>query len=457
MKKSRNSFPSFMVINLLSVCFFLLASTEANAQSRERSHYRVRTTRTTGNRNVSRKTNNQRNSRISKKQQSVSNSQLINGISDNTQSNRTITVNGISFIMVYVPGGTFQMGSNDGITDEKTISRYRRMVKEDEEVGKIWKNLNSACQKRADIIPNIVNVIKGYATHEKATIELVNEARTKATQLLQIINVEDFTEENMEQYNAALSELSSALNRLWYVSDSYTDLKADEHFKELKLKLEETEIEINKARDKFYEALKSYDSKDGVSDEKPIHSVTLSSFYIGQTEVTQGLWEEVMGDNPSFTKYGYNWPVEQVSWDDCQIFIRKLNNLTGLSFRLPTEAEWEFAARGGNNSRGYKYSGSNVLGKVASYIPDHDRRVARRMPNELGIYDMSGNVYEWCQDWYDTYRSSAQLNPVGPASGSFRVNRGGSFISSEKNCRVSYRCSNTTGYRFFNLGLRLAL
>ncbi len=151
--------------------------------------------------------------------------------------------------------------------------------------------------------------------------------------------------------------------------------------------------------------------------EKPAHEVTLSSYYIGKTEVTQALWKAVMGSNPSRFK-GDNLPVEQVSWDDCQKFIRRINAATGKQFRLPTEAEWEYAARGGNQSKGYKYSGSNNLDKVAWYGEDWEtgstHPVGKKQPNELGLYDMSGNVWEWCADWYGDYSSEAQTNPTGP-------------------------------------------
>ena len=162
-------------------------------------------------------------------------------------------------------------------------------------------------------------------------------------------------------------------------------------------------------------------------DEKLVHSVTLSSYYIGKTEVTQALWQAVMGSNPSHFK-GADLPVEFVTWNECQEFIQKLNRLTGSNFRLPTEAEWEFACRGGNNSRGHKYSGSNDIDNVAWYWDNSGRKthpVATKAPNELGIYDMSGNVWEWCADWYGGYSSSAQTNPKGPYGGSGRVYRGG--------------------------------
>ena len=196
-----------------------------------------------------------------------------------------------------------------------------------------------------------------------------------------------------------------------------------------------------------------------ISDEKPVHSVTLSGYYIGKTEVTQALWKAVMGINPSRFKGDY-LPVENVSWDDCQEFIRKLNSMTGQNFRLPTEAEWEFACRGGNNSRGYKYSGSNYIDNVAWYdgnSGDKTHPVATKSPNELGIYDMSGNVWEWCADWYGDYSSGRQTNPKGPYGGSGRVNRGGSWYNFARNCRSSIRIDDYPTYRDDLLGLRLAL
>ena len=194
-------------------------------------------------------------------------------------------------------------------------------------------------------------------------------------------------------------------------------------------------------------------------DEKPAHEVTLGSYYIGKTEVTQALWEAVMGNNPSRFK-GSNRPVECVSWDDCQSFIAKLNEKTGKKFRLPTEAEWEYAARGGNKSQGYQYAGSNNFDEVAWYGGNsgnqtHD--VGTKRPNELGIYDMSGNVWEWCSDWYGDYSSASQTNPTGPSSGANRVLRGGSWSYNVRNCRVSYRFSRYPGLRGSRNGLRLRL
>jgi formylglycine-generating enzyme required for sulfatase activity len=201
------------------------------------------------------------------------------------------------------------------------------------------------------------------------------------------------------------------------------------------------------------------EQKNPWDDEKPVHSVTLSNYSIGETEVTQALWQAVMGSNPAKFK-GPNRPVEQVSWNDCQTFIQKLNALTGKKFRLPTEAEWEYAARGGSKSRGYQYAGSKDLGSVAWYSNNsgsttHD--VKTKAPNELGLYDMSGNVWEWCQDWKGSYSSSAVTNPQGPASGSNRVNRGGSWYNSGRNCRSATRLSSTPSGLFNFLGLRLVL
>ena len=200
------------------------------------------------------------------------------------------------------------------------------------------------------------------------------------------------------------------------------------------------------------------DDSDAESREKPVHSVTLSSYMIGETEVTQELWQAVMGSNPSDHK-GTQYPVENVSWNDCQTFVRKLNELTGQRFRLPTEAEWEYAARGGNRSRGYKYAGSNNIGEVTWYSDSGSgtHNVKTKAPNELGIYDMSGNVWEWCQDWYSSYSSSAQTNPTGAATGSYRVYRGGSWYNEARYCRVSFRTFHAPTYSNFNIGLRLAL
>ena len=206
----------------------------------------------------------------------------------------------------------------------------------------------------------------------------------------------------------------------------------------------------------------------------PAHRVTLSDFSIGQTEVTQELWLAVMGYNPSWycSNEGFvenlQRPVEEVSWYACQDFIAKLNKLTGRTFRLPTEAEWEYAARGANRSHGYLFSGSNNIDEVGWYaenIPpvqdwtegDGTQPVGMKKPNELGIYDMTGNVAEWCQDWFGDYPNSPQINPTGPSFGQYKVIRGGSFVSELKYCYIKVRSLATPPSIGTNVGLRLVL
>ena len=194
-------------------------------------------------------------------------------------------------------------------------------------------------------------------------------------------------------------------------------------------------------------------------DEKPIHTVTVGDFYIGKYEVTQEEWEAVMGSNPSNFK-GANRPVENVNWNDIQEYIQKLNSKTGKKYRLPTEAEWEYAAKGGNQGQNYKYSGSNSIDEVAWYTNNsgsQTHEVGQKQPNELGIYDMSGNVWEWCSDWYDDnyYKNSPSKNPQGPSSGRLRVLRGGSWDYDDNDCRSSNRSRGNPGSRGSISGFRL--
>ena len=206
---------------------------------------------------------------------------------------------------------------------------------------------------------------------------------------------------------------------------------------------------------------------DCYDDEMPDHQVTVSDFFICTQEITQALWRIIMGNYPSYFK-GDSLPVENISWNEIQVFISRLNTLTGKQYRLPTEAEWEFAARGGNNGNNYKFSGSNTADEVAWYwnsIPSQTmgnegygtQPAGLKAPNELGLYDMSGNVFEWCSDWYDLYDSSAQTDPTGPSSGTYRVVRGGSWNSSERGVSVSYRGFIVPEQRYNYLGFRLVL
>lgn len=223
----------------------------------------------------------------------------------------------------------------------------------------------------------------------------------------------------------------------------------------------------------------------------PIHTVTLSTFFIGETEVTQGLWKAVMGSEPTQSggwndHYGKgdNLPAYNLNWHDCQEFISRLNELTGREFRLPTESEWEFAARGGKESKGFKYAGSNNLNEVGWYWQNSGDRflqeedvnwdseeygdddlysnncrphdVKTLSPNELGVYDMSGNVYEWCRDWYSKYNIQPSIDPQGPEKGRGRVLRGGWFQGFPEICHVGFRYNYEPQDRYFNMGFRLA-
>lgn len=194
-------------------------------------------------------------------------------------------------------------------------------------------------------------------------------------------------------------------------------------------------------------------------DEKPAHTVTLSDYYIGETEVTRALWNVVM-DGKLDEEASRQYAVGGVSWLDCQTFITKLNEMTGLTFRLPTEAEWEYAARGGKYSKGYKYAGSDMLDDVAWHRDnsnDVGHPIAQKLPNELGLYDMSGNMYECCYDWYGPYGTAPQKNPQGPPTGTNRVYRGGSRFNYYVHCRISYRSNNAPAAHYRDLGLRLVL
>ena len=197
-------------------------------------------------------------------------------------------------------------------------------------------------------------------------------------------------------------------------------------------------------------------SNSGDSDEKPVHTVTVSGFFMDKTEVTQAEYRKVMGKNPSNFSGCDDCPVEQVSWYGANEYAKKVGK------RLPTEAEWEYAARGGNKSKGYMYSGSNNLNAVGWYKKNSGSRthpVAQKQPNELGLYDMSGNVWEWCSDWHSDsyYRSSPKKDPQGPNSGPSRVLRGGYLNYPGYDCRVANRSGYNPGYRRSIIGFRLVL
>ncbi len=295
-----------------------------------------------------------------------------------------------------------------------------------------------------------------------------------------------------------INNLEARLNRkdtyLTKKDEAYNALKLIYHA--AKLQIELLNQEIKELKSKLEKSLSSVDSKpdtetftvNGVSfkmvhvdggtfmmgaddgderafsDEKPAHQVTLSDYWIGETLVTQALWQAVMGKNPSWFNGDPNLPVEHVSWKACQIFIQRINELTGKRFGLPTEAQWEFAARGGNLGKDhhYRYAGSNSISDVAWFKENSKRTtdsVGKMTPNELGLYDMSGNVWEWCNDWFDDkyYEKSQIVDPTGPATGSERVIRGGSWVTHANHCRVTNRNAENPTLMLSSLGLRLAL
>ena len=249
--------------------------------------------------------------------------------------------------------------------------------------------------------------------------------------------------------------------------------QAKANLDELKKKLAEASEEDKQRAQKRLQEFQ--DIVQAFEHAHQLHKVTLSGYYIGETEVTQALWTAVMGNNPSKNEYvdhgvGDNYPVYEVSWDDCQEFITKLNQMTGKTFRLPTEAEWEFAACGGVKSKGYKYSGSNEYDKVGWFNDSTTHPVKGKLANELGIYDMSGNVEEWCNDWMssDYYTVSPTNNPQGPVNPienpknvldrdaqNSKVARGSSIWdpNTEISCRNCHK--KTQGYS--KVGLRLVL
>ncbi|MDO4512197.1 MAG: SUMF1/EgtB/PvdO family nonheme iron enzyme [Bacteroidales bacterium] len=198
---------------------------------------------------------------------------------------------------------------------------------------------------------------------------------------------------------------------------------------------------------------------DAHKDEKPVHEVTLTNYYIGRYEVTQAEWEAVMGENHSLEKNPKK-AIGSLNYKKCLLFVRKLNLLTGLHFALPTEAQWEFAARGGNKSRGYKFSGSNNINEVGwccTNVPQCEPMpVGLKKPNELGLYDMTGNVWEQCADVYAPYPSGPKTNPTGPEKGLDHVHRGGGVQMYARYCRVAMRRECGPSQEIYDMGLRLA-
>ena len=203
--------------------------------------------------------------------------------------------------------------------------------------------------------------------------------------------------------------------------------------------------------------------EEAMDREKPVHQVEVPSFYLGKYPVTQDLWEAIMGNNPSTFK-GPQHPVDSVSWKDAQKFLQQLNKETKQSYRLPTEAEWEFGARGGIHTEEYLYAGSDKLSEVGWYIQNSGNQtqpVGRLLENELGLFDLSGNVYEWCEDDYHDNYEGAPLDGSAwidrPKRGERRVLRGGAWGLQARICRVSFRAHDEPGARSLFVGFRLVL
>lgn len=320
---------------------------------------------------------------------------------------------------------------------------------------------------------------KDMGTSPKSINEILigqHEIRLSKDGYVDHIETVTITKGNRAQVNATLNKTTNntqqlAINQSSETSSSSNDL-SDLTFKVRGVSFTMKFIEGGT----FQMGATLEQGSEAESDEEPVHSVTLNDYYLGETEVTQTLWKAVMGTTviqqrekaPNNTLpmkgEGVNYPIYYVSWNDCQAFLQKLNQKTKMNFRLPTEAEWEYAARGGKKSSGYKYAGSNSISDVAWYNDNSGNSthpVKEKFPNELGLYDMSGNVEEWCQDWYDSYSSGSQTNPQGPSNKceGLRVLRGGNWGVHDGYCRTSWRHSDEPNYRgrSHSSGFRIAL
>ncbi len=254
-----------------------------------------------------------------------------------------------------------------------------------------------------------------------------------------------------------------ALLPLFFSCEEEKEIETPQTEQQNKLSFEVNGVKFNMIRveaGEFVMGAADNQEHEADTDEFPTHRVRLSEFFMGETEVTQELWETVLGENPSDFTDKENLPVENVSWLDCKRFISRLKELTGKNFRLPTEAEWEYAARGGNKSKGYKYAGSNEVSEVAWYMGnsgDRTHPVGEKLANELGLYDMSGNVCEWCSDWYGEYTALEQTDPQGVPMGEERVMRGYSYDVPAPAMRTSARDCEAPDWKYNNIGLRLVL
>lgn len=365
-----------------------------------------------------------------------------------------------------------------GKTDENKallakVKKFRRKVERGGQTVKYWENPDDLKAKVLSSIPQAIelqprigwvranSVISGDAQKEVERLQKEIEKYQNEVKRLEVIvkendeilkNKDKEYQKEIERLNVQIKSLEAELKRV------------KPHLKTETFTVKGVSFKMVHVKGGTF--MMGADGGDGgaFSDEKPAHEVTLSDYWMGETQVTQALWRAVIGWNPSGFKGGQNLPVESVSWEDCQTFIRRLNDLTGKRFHLPTEAQWEFAARGGSLGKynHYQYAGSNNIFDVAWFEGNSKGKthpVREHEPNELGLFDMSGNVFEWCNDGYneDYYLNSPTVDPTGPVRTSYRVRRGGSWRSGSRSCRVSYRNYSASTITSSDLGLRLAL
>ena len=369
---------------------------------------------------------------------------------------------------IYALGATF-FNLLTGLTPPSASDVYEDgiPVKELESKGVSRKAISVICQamagRKKDRLKSAQAFINALSKSNKAKTK--TNVKDEDTTVIAVPEKHGFKKRKMRMW-VGIVIMAVAVAVIWIgfelISD-YNDNYITVHGKRYK-QLPQKTITVNGVSfDMIWVEAGTFTMGDTVCiNSKPAHKVTLTkNYYIGKTEVTQALWEAVMGENPSEDK-GASKPVSDISWNGCGLFLSKLNTLTGLSFRLPTEAEWEYAARGGNRSWGYLYSGSDDIDEVAWYNGNSNETVhvvATKKPNELGIYDMSGNVNEYCSDWYDEdyYKYSPQIDPTGPTYGEWRVVRGGSYNNYEQPLELKWRDCKRPNYGNARHGLRLVL
>jgi len=370
--------------------------------------------------------------------------------------------------VAYVPEAAAQSVTQDEIL-RKATEDARRMREEADAARKKKEAEDAAARKKAEADAARKKAEAEAAAAERARIEAEERARREAAAELKRKEAEAAAERARIEREAAAEQKRKEAEAAAEQKRKEAEAAAERKRKEFEASLSLNMVFVRGGS--FTMGCTPEQGKECNNNEKPPHQVTLSDFYIGKYEVTWAQWQKVMGNNPS-NSGGYNYPVNKVSWNDVQEFIKKLNEMTGGNYRLPTEAEWEYAARGGSKSQGYKHSGSNNIrdvGWYGTFLRDPDvttHPVGTKKANELGIHDMSGNVWEWVHDRYGEYSSFPQTNPQGPSSGLNRVIRGGSWNSLAGKTRVLYRTgiapdrrdhdTDNRSYLVGNLGFRLA-